>query len=192
MVKSGQEVYHSLPGIHPPLDPRTVRELVRGFLVLTDFALVRGSLLATITSFFPFKESQKDWSRTNDRLFKSIVRRSPIRTIKMIMIIRRWVQALLSGLEFVEAHRTNIPMQMTMILFLPSTVETRSVINNAQWINVEHYLQMDSREFGELSVWFPNRWTLNKTISGFNRTAVTMAPLRDLIIPHYSNDGKPN
>ena len=30
---------------------------------------VHGSLFATITSFFPFKESHKDWARTNDRLF---------------------------------------------------------------------------------------------------------------------------
>ena len=29
---------------------------------------VHGSLFATITSFFPFKESHKDWARTNDRL----------------------------------------------------------------------------------------------------------------------------
>ena len=28
-----------------------------------------GSLFASITSFFPFKESHKDWARTNDRLF---------------------------------------------------------------------------------------------------------------------------
>ena len=30
---------------------------------------MHGSLFATITSFFPFKESHKDWARTNDRLF---------------------------------------------------------------------------------------------------------------------------